>query len=349
MTDALDTLFFLGRPLSPFYSSIMRLRSFLYQHGLLKSEKMAVPVLSIGNLTLGGTGKTPAVHYLADFLLKKGYRPAIISRGYGGTSNAKINVVSNGQTLLMDAEEAGDEPRLLAETLPTIPIVTGKRRVHPCRYAIEQLHADVLILDDGFQHISVKRDVNFVLFSAATLNQYMKVFPGGTLREPFSALSRASALVITGVNEERADDIQRFKERFQKNFPQKPVFLTSYSPQHAIRKGDEAIIQLEELPSSLHGFCGIASPLRFQKSLADHGIHLNGFTALRDHQEYTPELLCKIEKTALETGCKGLVTTEKDMVKLSSLSTTLPLYTIVMKFSVNVNFNAFVLQHLHSL
>ncbi len=349
MTDVLDILYLLGRPLSPLYSAIMRARSTCSYHGLLKSKKMDVPVLSVGNLTMGGTGKTPVVHYIAGLLRNNGYNPSIVSRGYGGKCKDKINVVSNGKELLMSAEEAGDEPRFLAESLPGTPVITGRKRIHPCNFAFHNLGADILILDDGFQHLAVKRDLDLVLFNAATLTRNMRVFPGGVLREPFSALSRASCLVITGVNGDYEADIHHFINRFQKDFPATPVFSTSYLPQYAKEKNSEGKIPFENLPLPLFGFCGIASPQRFQKSLASCGIHLKGFKALRDHQPYTPEFLKKIEKEARLKNCKALITTEKDMVKLSSLTLSMPLYTIVMKVCVDVSFDAYILQNLNSL
>ncbi len=349
MVNRSNMFFLLGKPLGPFYSALMSLRSQLYINGVFRSTKLDVPVISIGNLTMGGTGKTPTVQYLADLLKRNGYEPAIISRGYGGRSKAKTNVVSNKNTLLMNAEEAGDEPRFLAESLPQVPVVTGKLRIHPCLYAIQKLQANVLILDDGFQHLSVQRDIDLVLFNSASLQQPMSVFPGGYLREPLSALSRASAIVITGASENTLDDFNNFSKSFPSTIDDRPLFLHSYSPQYAKKKGSNTRIPLEQLPSSLYGFCGIASPHRFRKSLEVAGLHLKGFTTLRDHQPYTPPLLQEIEDKAINNACTGLITTEKDMVKLSQHSPRLPLYTIVMKVTAAESFDKYILDKLSTI
>ena len=149
----------LGRPFSPLYSAAMRLRERLYRRGVLTVHHLGVPVVSVGNLTMGGTGKTPLVQHIARLLQADGFRPAVISRGYGGRAQDRVNLVSDGERLLLDAALAGDEPRLLAETLPGVLVLTGLVRRLPAARAIE-MGADVLVLDDGFQHLQMHRDIN---------------------------------------------------------------------------------------------------------------------------------------------------------------------------------------------
>ncbi len=346
MRDSLDLLYSLGRPISPLYEMAMRLRAALFLRGLRKRYKMPVPVISVGNLTMGGTGKTPMVQYLAHLLREKGYKPAIVSRGYGGKSKSSINIVSNGKSILMDAKDAGDEPRFLAESLPETPILTGKKRVNPCRFTIENHGTDLIVLDDGFQHMSMERDLDIVLFNASTITKNMKVFPGGVLREPYSALSRANCLVITNVEEQHKDDIEIFTKNFKHESSQKPVFLSSYMPKCAMEKNSSKSISLNSLPSSLYGFCGIASPHRFQNSLTTKNIHLQGLTILRDHRPYTQKLIETIEKKALQHHCKALLTTEKDMVKLRSFTFSMPLFAIVMVSHIQKEFDTYVLAEL---
>ena len=160
-----ELLFTLGRPLSPFYGLLMRLRERLYQSGVWKTYHFEVPVFSVGNLNLGGTGKTPLVQYIARRLQEQQKKVAIVSRGYGGSSREAVNVVSDGKTVYLSAEIAGDEPRLLAETLPGVQVVTGKSRRFPAEKAVDS-GCEVIILDDGFQHMSVARNLDLVLFSA---------------------------------------------------------------------------------------------------------------------------------------------------------------------------------------
>mgnify|MGYP002662447933 FL=1 len=154
----------LGRPFAPLYGAIMRLREICYRRGVCTTHQLPVPVLSVGNLTVGGTGKTPMVQHLARLLQDNGFRPAVISRGYAGRAQGRVNLVSDGSRLLLDADLAGDEPRFLAETLPGVPVLTGIVRRLPAREAVA-LGADVLLLDDGFQHMQLARDINLALVS----------------------------------------------------------------------------------------------------------------------------------------------------------------------------------------
>jgi tetraacyldisaccharide 4'-kinase len=346
MPDIISSLFFLGRPFSPLYSLFMQVRSHMYSKGSLKSQKMDVPVVSVGNLTMGGTGKTPIVRYIARLLEKNRYKPAIISRGYGGKANRKVNVVSDGRTVYLDAGQAGDEPLLLAESLPGIPVITGVVRSFPCRFAIENFGSDILILDDGFQHLSVFRDLDLVLFNASTLAGNHRVFPGGELREPFSALARAHAFLLTGITDALKPQTEGFGRFLQENFPDRPVFVSTYTPLGCREKNSLAPLSLDSLPSPLHGFCGIAEPSRFQDTLVNCGLQLSGFTALKDHQSYSPELLEKIVGFAKTAGAMGLITTEKDMVKLHTLSSPLPIFSLSMAVDINETFSDFLLRKL---
>ncbi|MHB8151111.1 MAG: tetraacyldisaccharide 4'-kinase, partial [Desulfobulbia bacterium] len=166
----------------------------------MKSQRLPVPVISIGNLTLGGTGKTPMVRYVTRLLLDRGVRPAIVSRGYGGKAAGRINIVADRTKTLLPPEMAGDEPFMLAEVLPGVPVLTGSQRARVARHAVEAFGANLIVMDDGFQHLALRRDLDLVLFSARTLLGNGRVFPGGELREPLSALGRAHAFVITGVD-----------------------------------------------------------------------------------------------------------------------------------------------------
>lgn len=340
-------LYLFGRPFSPLYSAAMQLRSFLYGQGFFRRYKMEVPVISIGNLTMGGTGKTPIVSSLAVFLQNQGYRPAIISRGYGGAAGNKVNVVSDGNEIYLDAKQAGDEPRLLAETLPEIPVLTGIVRALPCRHAIHTFGCDILLLDDGFQHLAVERDINLVLFSADALAGNSRVFPGGDLREPVSALQRADAFLLTGAtatNKERAD---RFAALLHSRYPTKPVFFSGYTPDSAKNEQEKEVVPLASLPTPLFAFCGIARPESFRQSLTMQGISLSGFTSLKDHQPYSPRILHQIEREALATGAQGIITTAKDMVKLKHCPFDLPLFSLQMTTHLDDDLKSFLLERLN--
>ncbi|MFH2122420.1 MAG: tetraacyldisaccharide 4'-kinase [Pseudomonadota bacterium] len=349
MPDSRKNIYLLGRPFSPLYSGAMKIRSALYARNFFRRYKMEVPVISIGNLTMGGTGKTPIVSTLATFLQKQGYKPAIISRGYGGAVSNKVNVVSDGKKLYLNAEEAGDEPRLLAETLPGVPVLTGIVRALPCRHAIHALGSNILLLDDGFQHLAVERDINLVLFSAESLAGNSRVFPGGDLREPVTALLRSDAFLLTGTTSANKERAERFAALLQNRFPHKPVFFSSYTPCEARCLSEDKTIPLSDLPTPLYSFCGIARPEAFRESLTKQGIILSGFTSLNDHQHYTPRILQQLQNDALATGAQGIITTAKDMVKLKDSHFDLPLFSLQMQTDIDDGLKSFILKRLNLL
>ncbi len=341
MPKKFSTLYFAGRPFSPLYSAIMRTREALYFKGIKRRHKLDIPVISVGNLTMGGTGKTPFVALLASLLQKEGLKPAIISRGYGGAAGNKVNIVSDGNEIFLNAQAAGDEPCFLAKKLPGIPVLTGIIRILPCRHAAKQLGCNILILDDGFQHMAVERDLDLVLFSAATLAGNSRVFPGGDLREPVSALKRGHAFIITGVTDELRERCVSFKKLLQQRFPDTPVFFTSYQAVGTTSLADTSVQELSELPVPLFGFCGIAQPDLFQKSLETERISLSGFMPLRDHQAFTPSLMKKIMLQAEKSGARGLITTEKDLIKLQKDSFQLPCFGLKMEVQADREFELF--------
>ena len=348
MSQKLSSLYFFGRPLSPIYSGIMKLRETLYDRGFKRRYKLDVPVISVGNLTMGGTGKTPVVALLAALLQEKGFKPAIISRGYGGAAGNKVNVVSDGKDIFLDAKTAGDEPCFLAASLPGVPVLTGIVRVLPCRHAINEFDCNILILDDGFQHLSVDRDLDLVLFSAATLAGNSRVFPGGDLREPVSALNRCDAFLLTGVTEKLKEHSTKFGELLKKRYPDKPVFYTSYQAIGATSLIDDSLHEMNALPTPLFGFCGIAQPELFQKTIDSQNISLSGFIPLKDHQLFKPALIKKISDQAQATNSQGLITTEKDLIKFHKDTFSLPCFALKMQVRVEQNFLNFFEEQINS-
>lgn len=342
MSQKISVLNFFGRPFSPLYSVVMKVRELLYRKGIKKSYTLDVPVISVGNLTMGGTGKTPVVAHIASTLLEAGFRPAIISRGYGGAAGNKVNVVSDGKEVYLDAKSAGDEPCFLGHSLPGVQVFTGIVRILPCRHAVEEADCNALVLDDGFQHLAVQRDLDLVLFSAATLAGNSRVFPGGDLREPISALQRCSAFVITGITKELQERATQFKELLKKRFPDKSVFFTSYEAVAAQALEDKSVHKISTLPSPLFAFCGIGQPQLFKKSLATLGLSISGFMPLKDHQPFTASLLKKINKQALASGALGIITTEKDLVKIRKGDFSLPTFSLQMKVVPDNEFSAYL-------
>ena len=337
-------LFMVGRLFSPLYSLAMQVRAALYAKGILSVSRLPMPVLSVGNLSMGGTGKTPMVIHLARLLGSK--RPAIISRGYGGNSKEAVNLVSDGKTVFLKADAAGDEPVFLAESLPGVPVVTGTRRVVTGQYILDRQMADILIMDDGFQHLGLARDLNIVLFSADAPLGNGWVFPGGMLREPVAALKRADLFVVTGVDRQNRKKVESFKDYLQRKHPDTPVYEAVYQPVSLLSSlppGEFGPEKLNNVP--LFAFCGIANPDSFSAILEDVFL-VKGFQAFEDHHVYSKADLAAVAGLAAELGCQGLITTEKDFVKIKDFCLTLPVWVLRVELRVEQGFDRFVLDRL---
>ncbi len=344
MSYSFKALFFIGRPLSPLYSAIMKIREMLYKKKIFKSYSFPIPVISVGNLVMGGTGKTPIVRHISELLKKKGYSPAVISRGYGGKSKQRVNVVSDGTKVHLAPTDAGDEPYMLAMTLKNIPVLTGTRRSFPCAYAIHNFNTNVLLLDDGFQHLSVQRNLDIVLFDATALAGNSRVFPGGELREPVSALGRCHLFLITGVSTDNISSAVKFQNLLKEKFPNKPVFFAEHDSYQLWNNEGEELSAEQEVEH--YAFCGIANPLRFKNSLENHGLKISGFEPLKDHVSYTQSLVTNLCKRAIKSRAKILITTEKDFVKLKNFQTELPLIYFTISHRVDIKFDDFILNYL---
>ncbi len=345
-----ELLYAIGRPFSPFYSLLMRLREMLYRKGILRVARIGVPVVSVGNLTMGGSGKTPVVQYIIRFLQENGRQPAVVSRGYGGAARERVNVVSDGREIVLDARAAGDEPRLLAETLPGVPVLTGAMRKYPALKAVE-MGADVLVLDDGFQHMALGRDLDLVLFNADYLAGNSRVFPGGDLREPVKALERCHGFVLTGICPRNRERAERFAELLRKLFPAHPVFMGGYRAVSALCRdagGTVRTLPLDELNGmELFGFSGIALPGNFRETLSGLGLSVTGFRSFADHYRYDAATLEEIFSQAGHHGADACITTEKDMVKLSVIQDSpLPVYALRMAVEFDNDFKQFILSRI---
>ncbi len=183
--------------ISGIYFWAIQFRLWAYRWGLFPQRKLDCRVISVGNLTLGGTGKTPFVIMIAETLRGHGRKPAILSRGYGGRSNKEVNVVCDGRTILMTPDFAGDEPVMIAQRLQNIPVLTGADRYQAGRYAMDNFGVDSLVLDDGFQHLSLQRDFDILLFDHQRPFGNGSLFPAGELREPASSARRADRVCVT--------------------------------------------------------------------------------------------------------------------------------------------------------
>ncbi len=332
---------FFARPLAPLYAAVMWLRQYLYLHGIFASEKPQVPVISVGNLVLGGTGKTPMVRYLVTLLQENGCNPAIISRGYKGTAKKSVNIVASEGEIHLSAKEAGDEPYMLATSLPQTLVLTGKKRINPAKKAVT-MGADCLILDDGFQHLSIKRDIDIVLFDASYQAGNSRLLPAGPLREPAIALRRADCFMLTGITTANRERANKFAELLKQRFPTTPVFFGERSSLFFRRLEGGTCTKPAK---TLLAFCGIAQPERFRKSLDHAAVHLQKFVAFADHAPYSQAQIKKLERKAAECGATALVTTEKDSVKLRHLSFSMPVFIAGFTMETTDEFTKFIKKH----
>lgn len=308
--DLLHLAFLLGRPLSPVYSVIMRLRAWAYKKGLLAGKTLPCPVISIGNITLGGTGKTPLVMAVAEWLKGQGIRAAIVTRGYGGRIGKGPVPVSTGEGALVSPHEAGDEPVMMAEQMQGVPIVAGSDRFNAGIFAIHRLGAQVILLDDGFQHLALKRDIDIVLLSARRPFGTGRVFPGGDMRESFPAVRRATAIVITGSQVLDPAQIEAYRQMLNVLAPTRPVFFSKTRVRGA--RGLD--------PSTpVFAFCGIGSPEAFFEMCAETGAKITGRKIFRDHHAYTRADIDEIAEEAVNSGALYIVTTAKDAVKVRDI------------------------------
>jgi tetraacyldisaccharide 4'-kinase len=289
------------------------------------------------------------VQYLARLLKEHGYKPAVISRGYGGSTREPVNVVSDGSRVLLPAKLVGDEPRLLAETLTGVPVLTGVVRHLPAMRAVG-MGADILLLDDGFQHMAVARDLDLVLFSADHLAGNSRIFPGGDLREPVSALRRCSCFILTGINEDNKERGKRFAALLRERFPGKKLYITGCRQiAYVYRDENDGFIELHGKPVELDksiALCGIARPESFRKTLAECDITPVDFLIMDDHHAYKEADLVRIARKVDKSGAHAVITTEKDMVKLGGAVFKVPIYGVRLEMQPEDSFDTMILKTL---
>ncbi|NIQ00453.1 MAG: tetraacyldisaccharide 4'-kinase, partial [Nitrospinaceae bacterium] len=320
----LQPVYGLLRLVSAGYAAAQSVRSRLYRKKLLSTRRLECRVISIGNLTLGGTGKSPMVILVADALRRAGFKPAVLSRGYGGNSARAVNVVCDGQQVLLSPEIAGDEPVMIARRLKDVPVLTGKDRYATGQYAIEQWGVDTLILDDGFQHLALHRDLNILLCDQRRPFGNGVVFPAGELREPLSALKRADLICLT-----RCGDTGDSEPVAALNSRGVPVIQSGMSVVSLVdlKSGQEADIEVIR-NQPVAAFSGIAHPDDFFDTLERIPVRLVSRNAYPDHHDYSSSELQTLASRARQSEAGALVTTEKDAVKLAGHAFDLPVYAV---------------------
>jgi len=287
------------------------MRTFLYSSGLLKQRRLPCPVISIGNITVGGTGKTPLVIKMARKLGEKGISIAILSRGYR-RKKARDPLVTDGERILLHPEESGDEAYLIAHRLKGIPVLVGKDRFKNGLMALQKVKIQGFLLDDGFQHLSLYRDLNILLIDSLTGFGNGYLLPRGILREPLSALRRADLFVLTKVKDKK--DSLSLESKLKEIHPRVEIFHSHYEPIEFVNPYGE-IKELSFMKGKrVFAFSGIARPETFSSLLEEVGVEIKGELTFPDHHFYSPSDLERIGREA--RGVDFLVTTEKDMVKL---------------------------------
>jgi len=301
--------------ISLLYGMLVRIRAAAYNHGMLSTKELSVPVISIGNITLGGTGKTPVTVNVAGVLLASGRKPVVLSRGFGRSDRSSVLVVSDGAAKIVDAVSGGDEPVLIAGRLPRVPVVVGADRYRSGSDAIGWFHPDVAILDDGFQHIRLKRDLNIVLVDAVDPFGSGRLFPAGILREPLTALERADVVLVTKAD--RAVDSELLLKTIGQ-YTRARIFTARYVPRDVMDVASGESRPIDFLAGKqVFAFAGIARPDSFISLLQTMGAVITGTAVYGDHYTYTQSDLASLVR---QTGPAVLVTTEKDGVKLRGLS-----------------------------
>jgi tetraacyldisaccharide 4'-kinase len=332
--------------ISIFYGLAQRLRAACYRHQILPSRELPCKVISIGNLTVGGTGKTPMTIYVAGEIRRAGLNVVIVSRGYKGGFEKSGGIVSDGRTLLMDAELAGDEPYMIACRLKGVPVVVGKNRFAAGMQAISKFQPDVIVLDDAFQHLKLKRDLDLVLLDHRHPFGNCRLLPRGVLREPVSALTRSAACILTRCRAGAAETPMSSVAGIQVLVPGIPMFTSSHVPYwYAVHKGEhnsfEAVSDVFSADDcepikdrKVFCFSGIARNDDFRETVKDLGFKVTGFLEFSDHHPYTEKDLATILGCAGNTGAGRLITTEKDHARIT-LKAPLPMGLIVVGVKVS--------------
>ena len=321
---------FLLIPLSWLYGLIVSGRNRLYAVGLFKVRRLPCRVISVGNITVGGTGKTPAVIAIAKHLQQQNVRAAILLRGYKRASREQVTIVADGERVCATLKESGDEAYMLAKHLSGIPIIVGRHRYQAGRVALERFDVDVLLLDDGFQHRQLARDVDILtlpVHSAAPEHPFRdreKLLPAGTLREPVTALRRADVILLT--HTDAVDMLRDTKAAFQQFAPNALILESVHQPIRLYPcRGGVPQPSFEEMAlkvldgKRILAVCGIGNPDAFVATLRQYSPEHVELMAFPDHHVYTEVDMAAID-TAFQTSRADLiVTTQKDEQKLVDL------------------------------
>lgn len=311
-------------PPAKLYELAVRLRVAAYETDYLKQKKLDATVISVGNLTLGGSGKTPVAHYIARYLKSEEHSVAILTRGYARESSG-MRVLNNptsdsGPSPVLSYREFGDEPLMLARSLPGIPVIIDKNRYEAGRWAESKLGSEVLVLDDAYQHLALARDLNILLIDATDPFGGFEMPPFGRLREPLYGIKRADAIIVTRAD--RAFDQGQTQAIIKYYCGDKVPVMYLYSTIAKLRHlaTGEAYDAKDFAGWNVAVACGIANPRAFSEDILQAGINIVSESFFADHHAFSQEDVDRITHAAREAAADAIVTTEKDAVRLEGLS-----------------------------
>jgi len=317
-------------PLALLYGGVVRMRRGFYAKGILLSRSLPCKVLSVGNLTVGGSGKTPMTASIAQGLKDRGHRVAILSRGYKGRREGIGGVVSDGERILLEVRDSGDEAQMLARRLKGIPVGVGKDRYRMGLQLWRSFQPKVIVLDDGFQHLRLRRDLDLLVVDSSFRPSGARLLPAGPLREPLEASKAADIIVITYWDPRRpAEGLERTLRTL---CPSAPLFHASASYEGFVDLSSGEVLPLEALRGrKVCAISGTAKPRRFFEVLRDLGLEVFGEVAREDHHLWREE---ELEKIMELPGIEAVVTTEKDAVRVPSSPHPIPIYSLRMGMKV---------------
>lgn len=340
---------FLLIPFVPLYAFVVKFRNFLFDKEIFKKESVNAKIISVGNITVGGSGKTPLVIFLANMLNDAGARVGVLSRGYGRKSKGYM-LVSDGKKIFADVEACGDEILLTAQEC-SVACAVSERRIEGAKRLIADQNVEVIVLDDAFQHRWIKRDIDLVvceqkfLISPEFFDHYL--LPAGLMRETFSALERADAIIIN----RKFSQPRTIPDNVKKYFDNKPLFTSYYIAKGFVdikRKIEYSLSEFEGQKSLV--VCGIANPYSFFTALKQTNVDTENYLIFRDHKFYTDKEIQKIRKMFYSTNSHSVVTTQKDAVKLSEYHNELDdldIFYLKIKLALDDEsaFREFILNH----
>jgi len=304
------------------YAAAVCLRNVAFNHHLRRIARVEVPVISVGNLTTGGTGKTPLVEYVARRLRERGVRVAVLSRGYGAPAQEKVSGTFCAQhprglsgKRYLTPFPGNDETDLLARNLPDVPQLVDPDRVTSARIAIDELDVQCLVMDDGFQHRRLARDLDLVTIDALNPFGFGHLLPRGLLREPLRSLRRADVAVLTRCDQ--AADLDRLRARLTRVAPGVAVVESRHAPVGLVST-DGTVEDIDRLRGRrVLAVCGIGNPDAFKRTLAACGADVAGFLAFPDHHAYTAADRRAVHRAADDARADAVITTQKDLAKLA--------------------------------